>query len=139
MRDLDRINSGLLQPSKLSLISAFILAVLTLLSVPLITGAAPNIPLAENPIAVVTFLILGISSIMTLASFTFKWRWNAKYYGISFLSFASISYLGLIPCLALVLYGTAPYWAKLLIILIYSISIFSWCRKFSVLYANAFN
>jgi hypothetical protein len=139
VRNLDRINPELLRPSKLSAISAFILLALTLLSVPLADGAAPNIPLAENPIAVLIFLILGVSSILTLASLIFRWGWNAKYYGISFLSFASVSYLGIVPCLAAVLYGTAPYWTRILIILVYGTSIFFWCRKFTVLYANTFN
>lgn len=139
MRNLDRINPELLRPSKLSAMSAFILLALTLLSVPLVDGAAPNIPLVENPIAVLIVLILGISSILTLASLIFRWGWKAKYYGISFLSFASVSYLGIVPCFSVVLYGTAPWWARILIIFVYGASIFFWCRKFFVVYANTFN
>lgn len=139
MRNLDRINPELLRPSRVSAMSAFILIALTLLSVPLVDGAAPNVPLTGNPIAILIFLILGLSLMITLASLIFKWGWNAKYYGISFLSFASVSYLGLVPCFAVILYGTAPYWTRILIILIYGVTIVFWCRKFTVLYANAFN
>lgn len=139
MRNLDTINPELLRPSRFSWISAFTLLSLTLLSVPLADGAAPNIPLAQNQIMILIFLILAVSSLLTLASVILKWGWKAKYYGIYFLSFVSVSYLGIVPCFAAILYGTAPYWVKILIALCYAVSIYFWCRKFCVIYANAFN
>jgi hypothetical protein len=139
LRNLDRINPGFLKPSKLAVISTFILISLTLLSVPLADGAAPDTPAVENPILIFIFLVLGISSLLTIASVVFRWGWKAKYYGFSFLSFASVSYLGLVPCVAIMLYGSTPYWVRAMIILLYGGSSFLWCRKFTILYEQAFN
>lgn len=139
MRNLDSINPEFLRPSRLSAISAFLLFALTLVSVPLADGAAPNTPILKNPIVISISFILAVSSMLTLSSLLFRWGWKAKCYGISFLFFASVSYLGIVPCLAVVLYSTGPYWVRVFVILTYGISIFFWCRKFSVIYAEVFD
>jgi hypothetical protein len=112
---------------------------MALLSVPLANEAAPSVPLLENPIVLMVCVALGISSILAMGSVVFGWGWKAKYYGISFLCFASVSFLAIVPCLAVVVYGSAPYWVRLTIILIYGITHFLWCRKFAVLYKNVFD
>lgn len=139
MRNLDSINPDFLRPSRLSAISAFLLFALTLLSFPLADGAAPNTPLLKNPIVMLIAFIMALSLMLTLSSLLFRWGWKAKCYGVPFLSFASVSYLGVVPCLAAVLYSTGPYWVRALVMLVYGASIFFWCRKFYMLYAEVFD
>jgi hypothetical protein len=112
---------------------------LSILSVPLAGGAAPNIPVIENRIVLFIFFVLGISLILNIASLAFRWGWKAKNYGFSFLSFGCVSYLGLVPCAATVLYSSAPYWVRAVVVIVYGVSNFLWCRKFIVLYEQAFN
>lgn len=139
MRNLDTINPVLLRPSRFSSISACIVLALTLLSAPLAYGGAPNIPFFKNLIVLLLSVFLAISSILALVSAIFRWGWKARYYGFSFLCAVGISFLGIVPFLVAVLYGRVPYWAKLTIILIYGVSHYLWCRKFTRLYKNIFN
>ena len=138
MRDLDAINPALLRPSKFASFSAGTLLVLTIISAPLAWGAAQQIPLAENPIVLFIGLILAASVVLALISAIFQWGWEAKYYGVSLLGVAGISFLAVVPALAVVLYSTAPYWVRGIIFSIYGVSHFFWCRKFAVLYKNVF-
>jgi hypothetical protein len=139
LRNLESINPALLRPSRLSSVSACIVLVLTLLSAPLAYGGAPDIPFSKNLIVLLLSLVLAISSILALVSAIFRWGWKARYYGFSFLCAAGISFLGFVPLLVAVLYGNAPYWAKLIIIFIYGISHYLWCRKFTRLYKDIFH
>lgn len=139
MRNLDVVNPEFFRPSKLAALSAFTLLAMTLLSVPLADAAAPNVPIAKNPILLVIFLILGASFVLVLISVIFRWGSTTRCYGVAFLSFASVSYLGVIPCMTVVLYGGSPYWAKTIVTLFYAVTNFLWCRKFVKLYAEVFN
>jgi predicted neutral ceramidase superfamily lipid hydrolase len=139
LRNLDTINPAFLKPPKITGISAFVLCAMGLLSIPLADGAAPHIPLSENPILLLSCIALGFSSILATVPAICRWGWKAKYYGVSFLCFASVSFLAIVPFLAVVLYGSAPYWAKAVIMLGYGASHLFWCRKFAVLYRNVFN
>lgn len=139
MRDLDAINPTILRPSKFASISVGMLFLFVLISVPLAYGAAPSIPLAENALVLLMGGVLALSSILAFLSVVFRWGWKAKYYGVFSLAVAGISFMGIVPCLAALLYGGAPYWVRVGIILFYIISHFFWCRKFFVLYRNVFN
>ena len=138
MRDLDAINPALLRPSKCASFSAGTLLTLAVISAPLACGAAPKIPLTENPIVLFTGLILAISVTFAIISAIFQWGWKAKYYGVSSLGVAGISFLAVVPVLVLVLYSRAPYWVRGIIFLIYGVSHLFWCRKFVVLYGSVF-
>lgn len=138
MRNLDAINPALLRPSKFASFSAGTLLALAVISAPLAWGAAQEIPLAENPIVLFIGLILAISVMLALTSAVFQWGWKAKYYGVSLLGVAGISFLAVVPVLAVALYSRAPYWVRGIIFLIYGVSHFVWCRKFAVLYKNVF-
>lgn len=138
MRNLESINPEFLRPSKSSRLGAFILFAMVLLGIPLASEAAPDLPFVANPILLLLCIGLGISLILAAVSAVFRLGWNAKYYGVSFLCFASVSFLAIVPCMAVLLYGNAPYWAKGVLILIYVVSHFFWCRKLTILYKNVF-
>ena len=138
MRNLDAINPGFMRPSKFASVSACTLFVLVLLSLPLAYVAAPKIPLGENPIIISICTILAASSIFAIISAFFKWGWKTKYYGVSLISLASISFIAIVPCLAVVFYGNGSYWVKASILFSYGSSHFFWCRKFVIVYKKIF-
>ena len=139
MRDLDATNPELLRPSKFATISACILLLFSLVSVPLADGAAPNVAVSENPIVVLIGSILMGSVILALVSVIFRWDWKAKYYGVVLLSVVGISFMAVVPCLAALLYGGAPFVVRAMIVTIYGLSHYFWCRKFHMLYQIIFN
>ncbi len=139
MRNLDTINPVILRPSRFTSISACIVLMLALVSAPLAYGGAPRVPFFENLVVLLLSAVLAMAMILALLSAVFRWGWKARYYGFSFLCAAGISFLGIVPFLVAVLYGDAPYWAKLIIILVYGGSHYFWCRKFTVVYKNIFN
>lgn len=139
MRNLDTINPALLRPSRFGSISACIVLMLALVSAPLAYGGAPKVPFFENLVILLLSAVLAIAMILALLSAVFRWGWKAQYYGFSFLCAVGISFLGIVPFLVAVLYGKAPYWVKLIIMLVYGGSHYFWCRKFTAVYKNIFN
>lgn len=138
MRNLDETNPVFLRPSKFAGFSAFTLGVLTLLSIPLAYGAAPNVRLVDNPIVLMVSAIFFISVVLALVSAIFRWGWKAYYYGVSLLCLGSISFLALVPLLAMLLYGGPPHSVKIIIVIFYGVSHFIWCRRFVRLYRRIF-
>lgn len=119
--------------------SACILLASVLLSLPLAYGAAPDVPLMQNPIVLMMCAIVSTSTVIAVASALFKWGWKAKYYGVSLLCVGGISFMAIVPCLAVVLYGSAPYWLGVCGILFYGCTHYFWCRKFAILYKRVFD
>lgn len=138
MRDLDAINPRQMRPSRFVGICAGLPLILGLVSLPLASGAAPDVPFMENPVAQLLFFVVGTSLAIALMASVLKWDWKAKYYGLTLLSGISISLFAIVPLLALMVYGRAPLWLKALILMVYVISHFLWCRKFFVLYQDIF-
>jgi hypothetical protein len=139
VRNLDAINPAFMKPSKFASVSACTLLALVVLSVPLAYVGAPDIPLAENPIIVVVCITLAASSVLALVSATFGWGWKAKYYGVSLICVASISFIAVVPCVAVLLYGNGSYWVKACILSLYGPTHFFWCRKFYITYKKIFH
>lgn len=139
MRDLDSINSTFLTQKQILYISAFLLFAMSSLSLPLAYGVASNVPVAKNPIGLLLFVAMGISVMLAMRASIFRFGWRAKFYGIPFLCLASVSFLGIVPFLAVVLYGSAPYWVRVAIILIYGTTHWLWCRRFLTLYKQVFS
>ena len=119
-------------------ITACLPILMSLVSLPLAYGAAPHIALTENPVARLLFLILVTSILLALISVMLRWDWRIKYYGIALLFGASISLLAIVPLLTLLIFGSLALWLKLSILAFYLISHIMWCRKFSILYDDAF-
>lgn len=138
MRNLDATNPVFLKPSRFATFSACTLGALALLNIPLAYGAAPNVRLIENPIVLLVGVVFFISAILALVSSVFRWGWKAYYYGVALLCLGSISFLALVPFLAMILYSTAPYWIKIFVATFYGVSHFIWCRRFVKMYERIF-
>lgn len=139
MRNLDSINPKEMKPSKFVGICACLPLLLGLISLPLAYGAVPYIPLADNHVAQLLFLVSGGSIVLALVSLVCQWDWKIQYYGLSLLFGSSISIFAIVPLLVLMTYGTAPTLAKTFVFWFYVGSHVSWCRKFAVLYKDVFD
>lgn len=134
MKNLDSINPEFLRPSRFSWVGASGLFLLALTSIPLACGPVPDIPIKENPIALALLGVLIFSVILFILPLVFRWDWKAKYFGCTALSIASFSFLALVPCAVLVVYGTAPLIFNTVVIIIYGVTHYLWCKKFFVVY-----
>lgn len=139
MRALDSSNPQILRPSSFASFSAIVPLLCVIFSLPLASGAASEIAFFENPIVVI-LLALGAAFLLIIpVPIVFRWDWKACYYGFSLLCLGGISLLAAVPLLSVVLYGRAPIYALLVILFLYGISHFLWCRKFVVLYRGVFS
>ncbi len=83
MRNLDAINPKGMRPSRFTSICACLPMMLGLISLPLAYGAAPNVPLGENPVSQLLFAMLAVAAIIALISVIFRWGWQVRHYGVS--------------------------------------------------------
>lgn len=139
MRNLDETNPKEMRPSRFVGVCAGLPFVLGSISLPLAYGAAPEVPLLKNPVAQVLFAVLVISLFLAVTSLILRWDWKVKYYGVSLLFGASISLFAVVPLLVLMIYGSTPLWLKIVVLFFYVLSHALWCRKFFILYGDAFN
>lgn len=139
MRDLDKINPGDQRPSRFVALSSCLPLILGVVSLPLAYGAAPDVPLVENTVAQVIFLVVGIPLLLGIFSSVLRWGWEASHYGFRLVFGGSISLFAIVPLLSLLVYGTASFLFKTFVLLFYVLSHMVWCRKFAVIYKHAFN
>jgi hypothetical protein len=139
LKDLDATNPQGMKPSKFTSFGAGVSAAIVLICVPFAWGAAPGIPVTENPIVRLLLMMLTLSLALSIISIVCKWDWKIKYFGFSMLSVGSISLLALVPLLAVLVFGVLSWSIKLLISIFYIGSHVWWCRKFFVLYDQIFN
>lgn len=128
-----------MRPSRFSRIGALCLFLLAGISIPLAYGPAPEIPLEENPIVVMLFVVLGCSITLFVIPFLLKWNWRIQYFGCTALCIGSFSFLAIVPCMVLFLYGSAPRWLDLLVLSLYVVTHILWCRKFFVIYNHVYS
>jgi hypothetical protein len=118
---------------------AFLPFLLGVLCIPLAFSAAPSLPFARNYLA----LFCAAQSVLSLAFILiprlFKWDWRAKYFGVSLLYVGSVSIVGIVPWLAIVMFGDLPIWTRFLIFSAYFGSIVWWCGRFVTYYRGVFS
>jgi hypothetical protein len=68
----------------------------------------------------------------------FNWDWRAKYFGFSAIHFSSISLLGVIPWLCILLYSSLAPWEKSLLLIYYIAPNIWWCRRFVIYYRQIY-
>jgi hypothetical protein len=138
VRALDSTNPEMLRPSKFASLSACVPLLCVLFAAPIACGAAPDIPFLENPIAVVLSVLGLIFLTMIMVPIVFRWDWKACYYGFSLLYPAGLSLLAITPLLTVVLYGRAPIAGVWVMLILYALTHYFWCRKFVRLYKQVF-
>lgn len=138
MRNLEKINPRGLRPSRFTSFVASVAMCIALICIPFAWGAAPEIPVGENPIIHLLLSVLIGSLALAISSIVYSWDWRARYFGFSMLCVSSVSLVALVPMLAVVLFGIFPRAVKVSIVLLYVLTHIWWCRKFIVLYEEIF-
>jgi hypothetical protein len=139
LRDLDSINPEMAKPARFVSTGAFVPLVLGVLSLLLANDAAPDVPFANNPIALFSSIILATAAGLLVAPRILKWGWEAKYFGASLFHLGSLTLMCTVPCLCLVLYGKLPLTGRMSVMLVYAAVHVWWCRRFILFYRRVHN
>ena len=92
----------------------------------------------DNPIARVLFVVSIISVVLLIIPSIFNWDWKARYFGCTALCIAGFCFLTIIPCFVLLLYGKAPHYVSIAILVVYVATHFLWCKKFIDIYGHIY-
>jgi hypothetical protein len=100
----------------------------------LATGAAPALPLRDNYLEMLAFLIIGFTFLMLPIPYIFRWNWETKYFGAGLLAFGSGSIIGVYPILCIALYSTLPLLLRTVFVIFEGWLIVWWCLRFVRVY-----
>jgi hypothetical protein len=100
--------------------------------------ATPSRPWISTPLSVFCLCICPAALVSACLPKIFNWDWRTKYFGFSTIYFSSASFLGIIPWLCLLLYGSISLFEKALLLLFYVAPIIWWCRRFIAYYQNIY-
>jgi hypothetical protein len=131
---LDEVNPSFARPQRFISLGALMLLLNAGISWVLATLAAPEIPFSRNPLAIISSLLALLSVVLGLIPMVFKWDWRVQYFGICSLYLASASLPGVTPWLCIVLYSRIPLYARIVLFLVFVLSIYWWCHRFVVYY-----
>ena len=131
---LDEVNPSFARPQRFISLGALMLLLNAGISWVLATLAAPEIPFSQNPLAIISSLLVLLSVVLGLIPMIFKWDWRVQYFGICSLYLASASLPGVMPWLCIVLYSRIPLYARIALFLVFVLSIYWWCHRFVVYY-----
>lgn len=139
MRNLDKENPLIAHPQSLVLVGALLAFLLGGMCSILASEATPTIGLLGNPLAIFCLCVSAAAVICCLVPKIFRWNWRAQYFGFSTLLLASVSLLGIIPWLCLVLYSALSPMTRFFIFCAYIAINFWWCRRFVLFYGRIFS
>lgn len=128
------MNLAMAHPKQLGSLGALVPLTLGACAVALAEGAAPRLAFNSNPLSLFCAAVCIASCGLMIWPRLFGWGWETKYFGVSSAYIGSVALLGVIPCLTLVFYGTAPWPIKACIALTYITLHARWCWRFVLLY-----
>lgn len=136
MRDLNKINDINSRPDKIMPKGCAVIFFMGCLIWAYANALTPSISLRNNYIAMG---VCGASAFFFMISFILNLDWKAKYYG--FLSFylGSCSLMGVTPLLLIVIYGSSPLWARIMMLLMNLCLIIWWCKRVISIYRKIYN
>jgi len=105
----------------------------------LANGAAPNLPLTENYLALSGLAIGAVAVILLPIPYIYKWDWQARFYGASLFGIASVACMGIYPLLCIVLYSHLSFAIRFSVALMNSAIIIWWCLRFVKIYKFIFS
>jgi hypothetical protein len=111
---------------------------LGVLCIPLAFSAAPSLAFEHNFLAVFCAAQSVLSLFLILIPRCFRWDWRIQYFGVPMFYIGSVSIVGLVPCLAIIMFGSLPGWARFLIFAAYFGSIIWWCGPIVAYYRTVF-
>ena len=71
-----------------------------------------------------------------LVPWLFKWDWQAKFFGVSFIFLGTLSLICIVPLLLLVFYSNLWWPVRAFIFILYFLLHAAWCFRFIVFYKN---
>lgn len=95
----------------------------------LASGAAPDMPIRQNIIAMFGLAIIASAILVFPIPYLFKWNWEAKYFGASLFPLASASALGFSPILCIALFGTLSFLLRLTLASVEMVTMVWWCVR----------
>lgn len=135
MRNLDEINLALLSPSRTTVWTSIFPLFSGLFSLAL-AGQTLSGPLWGNPFQIAGLVMFAAACLGFFVPWIFKWDWQAKFFGVSFIFLGTLSMICIVPFLLLVFYGEFWWVFRFLIFFLYFSMHIVWCRRFFVLYRN---
>jgi hypothetical protein len=138
LRNLEKENPTYARPQNVALIGAFLSFTIGGMCMVIANEATPHTAFLDNPLTLFCIFVSVASFAFALIPKIFNWGWKARYFGISMIYLTSVSLLGLIPWLCIVLYSAQHLWMRLIILVGYAVPIILWCRRFAKFYAKIF-
>lgn len=135
MRNLDKINLALLSPSRTTVWTSIFPLFAGLFSLALAGQTVPG-PLWGNPLQIVGLVVFLVACLGFLVPWLFKWDWQAKFFGVSFIFLGTLSLICIVPFLLLVFYGESWWFFRFFIFLSYFLMHAAWCYRFIVFYRD---
>lgn len=138
MRNLDEENPTFASPRNLAPVGAMLLFLLGAIGAALVSEATPHRPWTDTPLSIFCVCLCPVALVSAWLPRVLNWDWRAKYFGFNTLYFSSMSLLGLIPWLCLLLYGSFALWEKLALFILYLAPTIWWCHRFITYYQGVF-
>jgi hypothetical protein len=134
LRDLNTVNTAAKSTKFVFTISLIIPLVMGLCALALADGAAPEVPLRDNYLEILSLGIIAITIMCFPVPYIFKWDWQAKYFGALTFPLASGSIMGIYPLLCIIQYSSLPVLARLSIAILVSFAIVRWTSRVTRVY-----
>lgn len=93
--------------------------IMSLCSIALSSGAAPDTPYLQNPLTLFFTLTLTISLALVCLPRIFNWGWSVEYFFVASIQLACIGMLGGTPWLCFLLYASIPLPYRLVFFIVY--------------------
>lgn len=138
MRDLDATNIVARSTKFAFTVSLIIPLIMGCGAFALAEGAAPNLPLSDNRLALLSLAIVACAILSVPMPYIFKWNWETKYFGALMFSLSSGSIVGIYPLLCIVQYSLLPLVARIAMGLIVSAATIRWCVRFVKAYRTIY-
>jgi len=135
----DAINPIQFRPDKLTPMLALLPLLIGAIGLAFATGAAEEVPVLQNPIAVLCLLVMAAALVLMPVPRLFKWNWDTRFFGVSGFCMASMALAGGVPWLCILLYSSAPLWLRVPLSMAYFALLTCWHYRFFAVYQRIFS
>lgn len=134
MKELDDINPHLAKPEKILSLGAIMSVLVGGTAWMFASEASGSTPFGQELLSLLCLIVIFLACIFAIAAKLFKWGWQTKYFGLGSFYIGSVSLLGIIPWLCIVLYSQMFLWVRAVLFLMYGFALIWWCRRFVIHY-----
>lgn len=138
LKNLDALNPPFARPSTFIATGALLPLMTSLVGVGFAAGAAPGLAVLHNPVALFCLAICAASCAMLIIPRAMRWDWRAGYFGFALLYILSISLIGGIPWLCLLVFSSAPLWLRGVLFSLHALSLLWWAERYLAVYRKVF-